>query len=433
MTPHPTDELSRMLRGAADDLVERAHPPGPDAPALWSQGRRVTWAGRAAAAAIVAVVILIVATGGLLVSGFPSTAPATGGATTYPEVVSDMFVRDVVVGGGPTFGLVATVPTDSEPDDTLVIERQGALAALKTVNPSSGEFLRLSGDGTLLSLSPDGQRAWTSQGIVDLADGLVTRPGPSTPASTAVRGVWSPDSEHVLLDTADGPAVMNGYADVVLSPVPGDQGVRAAGWLDAATVVGVRPSVDGGLDIVARGLTDPTWQAMGAVAADAVNGPSAPSRAFAAPDGSRLLLLWPAGSGPAGSVLVDARTGARVPLAGDASATTVAWDSCGPVWLAGQPLLAHAGLRRPVTGESVLSFSGHREHGCIALAGNELSGAPAPGAAGAWQERAWQVWTAALPLGGVLVLAGGVWMVVALRRSRRHGEDFLPMMLGRLF
>ena len=33
----------------------------------------------------------------------------------------------------------------------------------------------------------------------------------------------------------------------------------------------------------------------------------------------------------------------------------------------------------------------------------------------------------------VAALALTVWTVVALRRSRQHGEDFLPMLLGRLF
>jgi hypothetical protein len=30
-------------------------------------------------------------------------------------------------------------------------------------------------------------------------------------------------------------------------------------------------------------------------------------------------------------------------------------------------------------------------------------------------------------------VAWTVWMLLALRRSKKHGEDFLPMMLGRLF
>jgi hypothetical protein len=150
---------------------------------------------------------------------------------------------------------------------------------------------------------------------------------------------------------------------------------------------------------------------------------------YASPDGSRLLLVFPAGAGPARSVLVDAATGARVPFAGETPSTTVAWDHCDPVWQGGQPLSADGGLRRPASGETLLAFSGHRGLGCVSLAGNELTGVAAPGAAGAWQERLWQLWTAALPLGLVLVLLATVWMVVALRRSRRHGEDFLPMVL----
>jgi uncharacterized membrane protein YgdD (TMEM256/DUF423 family) len=49
------------------------------------------------------------------------------------------------------------------------------------------------------------------------------------------------------------------------------------------------------------------------------------------------------------------------------------------------------------------------------------------------KEHAWQLWVAALPYGGVLALVGLVWMVVALRRSRRHGERFLPAVVARLF
>jgi hypothetical protein len=384
-------------------------------------------------ALIAAVVTLIVSTGALLVSGLPSTTPATGEAATYPEVVSDLFIQDTKAMSSPIFGLVAETPTGSQPDDTLMIERQGALATLITAAATNGEHPRLSSGGTL-ALAPDGRRVWTSEGILDIDDGFVTHPLASSPASNSMRGVWSPDSEHVLIDTVDGPAVTNRFADVVLSPVPGGEQVRAAGWRDATTVLGVRPSADGRLDVVTRRLTDPTWQTAARVALDAVNGATWPSRAYAAPDGSRLLLIFlPAGSDPARSVLVDARTGEKVPLVGESSTTTVAWDNCDPVWQAGQPLLANNGLRRPATNQSVMSFSGHRQHGCVSVAGNQLTGAPTPGAAGALKEHAWQLWVAALPYGGVLALVGLVWMVVALRRSRRHGERFLPAVVARLF
>jgi hypothetical protein len=432
MTPS-TEELTRILTGVAGDIVERGTVRGPDAPMMWRRGRWATWAGRAAVALIAAVVTLIVSTGALLVSGLPSTTPATGEAATYPEVVSDLFIQDTKAMSSPIFGLVAETPTGSQPDDTLMIERQGALATLITAAATNGEHPRLSSGGTL-ALAPDGRRVWTSEGILDIDDGFVTHPLASSPASNRMRGVWSPDSEHVLIDTVDGPAVTNRFADVVLSPVPGGEQVRAAGWRDATTVLGVRPSADGRLDVVTRRLTDPTWQTAARVALDAVNGATWPSRAYAAPDGSRLLLIFlPAGSDPARSVLVDARTGEKFPLVGESSTTTVAWDNCDPVWQAGQPLLANNGLRRPATNQSVMSFSGHRQHGCVSVAGNQLTGAPTPGAAGALKEHAWQLWVAALPYGGVLALVGLVWMVVALRRSRRHGERFLPAVVARLF
>lgn len=434
MTPS-TDELTRMLRGAADDIVDRDRVPGPDAPVLWRRGRRTTWAGRVAAAGIVAFVIFLVATGGLLVSGLPATAPAQGGGLTYPEVVSDMFVDQLQAGAGPVFGLVRTVPTASQPDEILVIQRRGSLARLQTTDPSNGEPIILS-NGVASVLAPDGQRALTSQGVAVVDDGVVIAPVvtyPEIPARTRVHDVWSPDSQHVLLSTVGGPAVTNGYADVVLAPGPGDQDVSAAGWRGNDTVLGVRPAVGAGLDIVARGLTEPRWSKVGSIAADAVAVAPSPAKVFASPDGSRLLLVNAAGATPARSVLVDATTGARVPFAGETPSTTIAWGRCDPVWQAGQPLDADGGLRRPATGESVLRFSGHSQPGCVSLAGNELTGAPAPGGADAWQERAWQLWTAALPVGGVLIVVWTVWMLVALRRSKKHGEDFLPMMLGRLF
>lgn len=440
MTP-PTEELTRLLNGAADALVERDRVPGPDAPVLWRRGRRVTWAGRAAAAGIMAVVLLLVMTGGVLLAGIPAAVPAEGGTLTYPQVVSDMSADVRRTGDEPVFGLVATQPTEPQSSDSLVIERQGSLTSLGT-GPAAGDHIVLSAGGTAPPLAPDGKRALTDLGntdpadgsvigIIDLTNGVVTRPISTDPvirSLTGSRGVWSPDSRHVLVSTTDGPAVLDAFAVTVLSPAPGDQEVRAAGWRDGSTLLGVRPTADG-LAIVTRGLTDPQWSTTATVAADAASAPVSPSRVFASPDGSRLLLVLPAGSGAARSVLVDAGTGARVPFAGENPSTSVAWDHCDPVWQAGQPLSANGGLRRPATDETVMAFSGHRSLGCVALAGNELTGAPAPGAAGAWQERLWQVWTAALPLALVLVLLATVWMVVALRRSKRHGEDFLPMVL----
>lgn len=433
MTPS-TEELTRLLTGAADDVLERDRVPAPDAPVLWRQGRRVTWTGRAAAAVIAAVVLFLVATGGVALTGISPTVPASGGTSTYPKVVSDMFVKDLPSDTGRIFGLVVTAPTASQPADTLAIQRRGVVASLRSANPSNGEPIVLAHGGAPV-LSPDGLHAITTDGVVQFDGGVAIPPVvsyPTIPTRTAVNDVWSPDSQHVLLSTVGGPAVTNGYASVVITPAPGDAFIRAAGWRDKDTVLGVRPAADGGLDIVARALTEPQWSTIGTVAADGVADPASLTRAYASPDGSRLLLIYP-DSGSGRAVLVDTSTGARVPFAGEAGPAMVAWDTCAPVWQDGQPLLADGGLRRPVTRESVMRFSGHGDHGCVSMAGNELTGSAAQGAAGAWRERAYQLWIAALPLGGGLVLVGTIWMVIALRRSRRHGEDFRPMILGRLF
>lgn len=68
--------------------------------------------------------------------------------------------------------------------------------------------------------------------------------------------------------------------------------------------------------------------------------------------------------------------------------------------------------------------------GCVTLAGNELTGTPEPHPSGVLRE---QVWRVALPVGAALALIGAVWIVLALRRSRRHGERFLPMIYVQRF
>ena len=116
------------------------------------------------------VVMLFVATGGLLVSGLPSTTPANSGAPTYPEVVSDQFVQDLRVESRPIFGLVAAAPRDSRPDDTLVIERDETLATLKTAAWSNGGYLGLDyrrpGPGTGRQMRMD-QRGPSSTSTTD--------------------------------------------------------------------------------------------------------------------------------------------------------------------------------------------------------------------------------------------------------------------------
>ena len=131
MTP-PTEELTRLLTGAADDIVERDRVPGPDAPVLWRRGRRVTWAGRAAAAGIVAVVLLLVMTGGRWSSpASPRPRLRKGGTLTYPQVVSDMFA-DVRRRRRARLRAGRHPPTEPQSPDSLVIERQGSLTSLGT-------------------------------------------------------------------------------------------------------------------------------------------------------------------------------------------------------------------------------------------------------------------------------------------------------------
>ncbi len=76
-----------------------------------------------------------------------------------------------------------------------------------------------------------------------------------------------------------------------------------------------------------------------------------------------------------------------------------------------------------------MAFSGRRSLGCVTLAGNELTGAPVPGSGRCWQDRLWQLWRQPCRWASSWSCSAAVWMVVALRRSRKHGEDFLPMVL----
>ena len=80
-----------------------------------------------------------------------------------------------------------------------------------------------------------------------------------------------------------------------------------------------------------------------------------------------------------------------------------------------------------------MEFSGRLDLGCVALAGTELTGTPDRHSAGVTRER---VWRAALPVAAGLALVTAVWVVVALRRSRRlerPGERWLPMIYVQRF
>ena len=459
-----TDELTRLLVGAAGDIVERERVPGPDAPSLWRRGRRTTWLARGAAAGLAAALVLV---GGALVAVVrdrPATMPSDGTSLTYPRLVSDLFTEGDAAEPGPVFGLVALPPLDHRGSHTGVIDRSGVLSGLPRWSGSTTTIDLDSLEDPGGALAPDGVHLLIRDGIVDLTDGSLTRPlmveGVSQVALDG-RAVWSPDSRHIAVGTLQGPLVLDSFADVVTQRrrAPGDTNVLLAGWLDNATVVGVRtpsgpplgapaPGTPGtpetagaataALDIVARGLGEADWSTLSVVSPDAVKaagtgGLASLTAAYASPDGSRLLLVGRDGH----SALVDTVTGQPVAFAGAESAsgpapTSVTWDACDPVWQDDQPLLADGGLHRPGDRRAVLAFADRVQAGCVTLAGNELTGTPAPGRASSEQ-----VWRIALPvfwaLALVAALALTVWTVVALRRSRRHGEDFLPMLLGRLF
>ena len=426
-----TDELTRLLAGAADDIVERDGVPGPDAPLLWRRGRRTTWAVRASATALAALLVLVLGSLVVVLGPVPTSLPAGTGRLTYPEYVSDLMPGNYQAGAGAVFGVVTDVPSGIGQGETVyVIDRSGLLAKLPHWSwAKTGNVL--TPDGVGVALAPDGQTLLTQEGVVDFSDGSVTAVGAGFDLSwrTASRGVWSPDSRHVLVDGGAGPVVLDRDAFAMDEATAGTDRVLPAGWLDNDTLLGVRvgPSTgDAGLEVVTHALGSKGWVSATRISGAPVDDRSTPQAAYASPDGSRLLLVYPGGGGdPTTARLVDTRSGRPVPFAGANGLSVVGWGTCDPVWQAGQPLTADGGLRRPPGAQSVMEFSGRLSLTCVTMAGNELTGSPVQGS-GVWRDRIWRLM---LPLGGILVLAGGVWMVVALRRSRKHGEDFLPMVL----
>lgn len=418
----PTDELSRVLRESSADLVERGNLPEPDPTALWGRGRRATMLARAAGAGLAAVALVLAGALAVVMHPVSPTQPADGVTSTYPGFVSDLFPGGYEAGPSPVLGLVAT--TGEGPVETYVVTGSGLLEAVSGNSPARAGGV----------LAPDGHHLLTQDGIADLRDGSVVQPMRGEPSPGGLvwsDGRWSPDSQHVLLDTADGPTVLDAFANPVWVPGDDDSDVRPAGWADAGTVMGVRDrAVDGirTLEIVTRGLDDPTWTTVRPIEVGAVDGQASPGAAHASPDGSRLLLLYPVSSGSdAGwGVLVDARTGQRVAFAGGDPGTVVGWDACAPVWQRNEPLTASGGVASPLNATSVVEVSDRIELGCLSLAGNELTGVADPRSAGLLRE---QVWRVVLPLGCALMAIVLVWSAVALRRSHRRGERFLPWIL----
>jgi hypothetical protein len=443
----PTDALSRLLREAATTATDGAGAAAPDAPALWSRGRRVTWVGRAAAGALaLALVVLVVATTAVM-RAVPTALPAEGPGATFPTLVSGLFPGTYHAGDGPVLGVVRLgVDTDAgnpgaDPGRPFVIGRDGLVATLPNWAGVTSGSTTDPGDAAP-SVAPDGLRLLSQDGIVDLRDGSTVVPPYSDDvmaAGVGTRGTWSPDSRRVAVPTTSGVAVLDATGPRVLEPVPGDAAVLAAGWRDDTTLLGVhRTEGSGGFEVVSRSLDDRAWSVVTTLPAEALAVPGAPDGrltptvAYASPDGARLLLVDRPGAGAGGlAVLVDTATGRRVAFDGDRTTSEdAAWDGCDPAWQDGRPLRTSGGLTRPADGAVVMSFGGRTDVGCVALAGAELTGDPDPHGAGTVREEVWRV---ALPLGAALALVATVWLLVALRRSRRDGERFLPMIVGRLF
>lgn len=432
----PADGLERELRRASQQVMAHEQQAIPAPQHLWTKGRRRTWAARTGAAGLVVVAVTLLATVSLVMRQDQSTLPADGSSLRYPQFVTDLFPGRYQSGPEPVFGWV--VPT--EPGNalrTLVIDRSGILK-----NVESDSSLAM----TPVSLAPDGRHLLTSDGVAELDDGSLIQPNVADPHVGAEhvfgRGIWSPDSQHVLVGTEQGPAVLDLFADVSSPPGDGaaDDDIAIAGWRGVQTIVGVRNVVEGNQlrsEVVSRALTSDTWTVESRLDLGQRSNQGAPMTVHASPDGSHLLLQWFEGSAEASrhsAVLVEARSGQPVPMGEGAQGATV-WDGCTPVWRGNEPLRASGGLRSPAEDtHPVMAFSDRRDDlGCVTLAGDQLTGAPDTRSEGALRERVWKV---ALPVAGALAFITALWVVVALRRSRRlerPGKRWLPMIYVQRF
>ena len=96
------------------------------------------------------------------------------------------------------------------------------------------------------------------------------------------------------------------------------------------------------------------------------------------------------------------------------------------MWQRNEPLTASDEVASPLNATSVVEFSDRLEFDCVSLAGNDLTGVVDLRPASVVRE---QVWSVVLPAGCVLVVIALLWSAMALRRSRRRGERFLPWIL----
>src|SRR5690349_11270107 len=101
----PDDRLGVLLRSAADDVLERDVPRGPDPGSMWGRGRRTTWAARAVAGGLAVLLVLVLGSLVAVLRPAAVSVPAGEGAGTYPEYVSDLMPGYYQAGDGPVFGV----------------------------------------------------------------------------------------------------------------------------------------------------------------------------------------------------------------------------------------------------------------------------------------------------------------------------------------
>ena len=214
-----------------------------------------------------------------------------------------------------------------------------------------------------------------------------------------------------------------------------DSDVLVAGWRDDTHGARVRtlPLIEGAaFDIVTRGLTDKGWTTVGTVRCGCRQS-RRPRGCFG--DAARRSLplrvahgCWSSTVAAAACWWIRGRVSAS-PFSGAArrrrtspgTAATRCGSPTSPCWPSG-------GLHRPGNGTTVFALrTASRPAAWLSPAMSSPApprrGRPGESRCGAWHFRpGWAL---------VLIAAAWftVWSVIALRRSRRHGEDFLPMVL----
>ena len=443
MTPS-TEELTRLLTGAADDIVEGHHGLGPDAPALWGRGRRATWAARGAAVGVVAAVVAAI---GLAVwpTGAPRTSdPAvmvdvdgTTRLTAYPDVIAK--APNVLTTTTP--GVTAAVVPGEGPDQVYAVSPAGVVSRVPLPREES-QF------GAGPALSPDGR--WVAHGpaLSNLVTGATVPPAPAraqlerTWGSPEGPAWWSPDSRRIFVGTVNegqprfGGVVIGTDGSTTEVPVIVD-GIAPifAGWLDDTTLLALLDLGPGSTRLELRTWTfgDTAWTDRGTVISWSPKD-TLTTRASLSPDGSRLLLVSSDDTQETQSIagtnamMFDPRTGAQLGMpAGDGSLTPSQWGKgtavtwkgwgCRSAWRGGLPVITDGSIRGFVdtdptglvdgktTTELVAVSPGYGE-ACVAFAGNELRGTPVTNHLAVWQER---LWTWGWPLLGVDLVVLALW------------------------